>query len=91
MSSINRLVFKYLYFYETEFKKIVYQEQEKSRWDTTFPALISHQDTLYRKTLTELNKVAQSLRDITISYGTETSKNAHNFFQDSDDDETEVR
>ena len=91
MSSINRLAFKnFCVFFKSEFQKIVYQEQEKSRWETTFPALISHQDTLYRKTLTELNKVAQSLRDITISYGTETSKNAHNFFHDCDD-ETEVR
>ena len=68
-------------------QKLVYQDQEKARWENTFPALISHQDTLYRKTLAELHRIAVSLRDITINYGAEMSKNAHNFVHDCDEPE----
>ena len=68
-------------------QKIAYQEHEKGRWENTFPALISHQDTLYNKTLAELHRIAISLRDITINYGAEMSKNAHNFVHDCDEPE----
>ena len=93
-----------MYSSELEKSKVLFAEQESARWETTFPALISHQDsgwwnlikilleiwtklqdTLYRKTLTELSRVAVSLRDITVGLGQETVKNANNFVRDCDE------